>query len=444
MWTGLSYGKTSSIASVIKKARGISKYTSANEAKFFRGEALTVELGDFSFTEFFSYKKVDANLISSSDTTKFSTEEEVTNAFEEDGYHRTYKEVEAMNNIAEIIAGGNLKWNSSKVKLGLTGVYSHYSAKLQASDDPYKLYNFSGNSNINAGLDYMISLKQVNFFGETSLSQNLGWATLNGAVINFVPEFKMSVVQRYFSPEYQSLYSSAFSESNKTYNESGIYIGAEFYPIKKWRLDIYVDAYKFPWLKYGIDSPSKGIEYALQLNYFTRRDIDMYVRFKYEVKEKNITLNSERKILPYTTSKIRYHLNFTPNDQLKFKSRIEVAYYNKSDSVQWGYMLAQTVQYKPKKLPLNFSLHLAVFDTQYETRLYSYEPDVLYGFSVPSYNGQGYRVAFVVKYQILRQLAFWFRISNTYYANKDSLSSSLNMINSNNQSEVKLQLKYTF
>lgn len=444
LWTGLSYGKTSSIAGVIKNARGINKYTSTNEAKFFRGEAVTVAFGDFSFTEFFSYKKVDANLLSSSDTSVFSAEEDVINAFEEDGYHRTLKEVAAMNNIGELITGGNLRWNGKFVKLGLTGYYSHYSANLQLSDDAYKLYNFSGNSNINGGLDYLISLKQVNIFGETSLSQNLGWATLNGAVINFVPEFKMSVVQRYFSPEYQSLYSSPFSEGNKSYNESGLYVGAEFYPIKKWRLDVYVDAFKFPWLKYGIDAPSTGIEYALQLNYFTRRDLDMYIKFKYETKENNVTLDSERKILFYSTSKIRYHLNFTPNDQLKFKSRIELAYYNKSDSAQWGYMIAQTIQYKPKKLPLNFSLHLAVFDTQYETRLYSYEPDVLYGFSVPSYNGQGYRVAFVVKYQILRQLAFWFRISNTYYANKDSLSSSLNMINSNNQSEVKLQLKYTF
>lgn len=444
LWTGLAFGKTTSISNVIRKARGINRYTSSNEAKFFRGEAATLQFGNFTITEFFSYKKIDANVLFYSDTVDIETEEDIINAFEEDGYHRTEKEIDAMNNVKEIVTGANATWNTEKIKLGLTTAYSHYSANLQSKNEVYKLYNFSGKSNFNAGLDYLITLKQINIFGEISISQNLGWATLNGAVIDFVPEFKMSVIQRYFSPNYHSLYSSPFSEGNKSYNESGIFIGAEFYPIKKWRLDMYIDAYKFPWLKYQVDAPSHGMEYALQLNYFTSRSIDMYMKFKYETKEKNITLNSERQILPYTTSKLRYHLNYTVNEELKFKSRIELTYYNKQDSSKWGYFVSQTIQYKPIKLPLTFSLFLAVFDTQYETRVYSYEPDVLYGFSIPSYNGQGFRFAFVTKYQIIKSLAFWFRISNTYYDNKEYISSGLNKINSNNQTEVKLQLKYTF
>ncbi|MDR2835799.1 MAG: helix-hairpin-helix domain-containing protein [Bacteroidales bacterium] len=444
LWSGMSFGKTSNVINIIKKGRGINKYTSVNESMFFRGEAATFKFGDFKITEFVSYKKLDAGVEHLSDTIS-GEEEDIISAFLETGYHRTPAEIAKMNNVGEFVSGGNVSWASSILRLGLTGVYSKYSSNMVSSSALYKINDFSGNSNFNGGLDYLISLKQVNIFGETSMSQNLGWATLNGAVIDFVPEFKMSVLQRYFSSDYQAIYSAPFSEGNKCNNESGIFVGAEIYPIKKWKIDLYVDAFKFQWLKFGVNAPSKGMEYAVQLNYFTRRDLDMNVKVKYETKEKNNSDGAIHQINPYSTTKIRYHINYLPTDVIKLKNRIEISNYHIDKTNKWGYMIYQDVQYKPKKIPLTFTLHFAVFDTKdYDTRIYCYEPDVLYGFTVPAYYGKGERIAFVIKYQITQKLNFWFRIANTFSNDKESIGSGLDAINGNNKTDIKLELKYTF
>ena len=62
MWSGMSFGKTSSSTNVIKNSRGVHKYSSVNESAFLRGQAATVQFGKFNFTEFISYKSLDAGV----------------------------------------------------------------------------------------------------------------------------------------------------------------------------------------------------------------------------------------------------------------------------------------------------------------------------------------------------------------------------------------------
>lgn len=445
MWSGMGFGKSTGITNVIKKARGVNRYTSVNEQNFFRGEAVTMQFGKFNFTEFVSYKKLDANTNTIIYDTINGEEEELISSFLESGYHRTPSETAKIKTVGEFVSGGNLSWTSNILKLGLTGVYTKYSKSMSPNAAPYRVFDFLGNSNFNGGLDYLLTLKQFIIFGETSMSQNFGWATVNGAVFDFVPEFKMSIVQRYYSPDYQAFFALPFSAGNKPYNESGVFVGAEIYPIKKLKIDAYIDSWKYPWLRYGINGPSKGMDYVIQISHFTRRDVDMYFKFKYITKDKNYTVNDQVQIKPYSTFKYRYHINYTPSETIKLKTRIELCNYISDTINTLGYVIYQAVQYSPKKIPFTFNLLFAVFDTEdYNTRIYCYEPDVLYGFSVPAYSGKGERIVFVVKYQLTSKLNFWFRIANTYYHDKKDLGSGLDAIKGNNKTDIKLQVKYTF
>ncbi|MDR2009330.1 MAG: helix-hairpin-helix domain-containing protein [Bacteroidales bacterium] len=445
MWSGLTFGKTTNVANIIKKPRGVNKYTSVNESAFLRGQAMTLEFGQFSFTEFISYKGIDGSIESTNDT--INGEADYITGFLESGYHRTPSEVEKRKSIKEFITGGNLTWTGSILRLGLTGLYYNYSSPFSGNDKPYTYFNFTGNSNFNIGFDYLLTIKKINFFGETSISQNLGYATVNGAVIDFVPEFKMSVLHRYYRHDYQALYAQPFSEGNRPNNESGIFVGAEIYPVKKWKIDVYIDSWKYPWLRYGVNGPSAGIEYVAQISYFTQRDLDMYARIKYETKKKNNS-DVESGITPlisYATTKIRYHINYNATTNWKFKNRIEISNYSLEDNNQWGYLIYQDIQYKPHKLPLTFTVRAAVFETEsYDDRIYAYEPDVLYGFSIPAYYGKGTRLVFVLKYDVFKNLDLWFRIANTYYHNQDGLGSGLDAIKGKNRTDIKLQLRFKF
>ncbi|PLX06079.1 MAG: hypothetical protein C0596_16450 [Marinilabiliales bacterium] len=122
-----------------------------------------------------------------------------------------------------------------------------------------------------------------------------------------------------------------------------------------------------------------------------------------------------------------------------------MASYEFNGEQEWGYMVYQDIQYKPQNLPFTFTGRFAIFDTEsWDTRIYAYEPDVLYAFSVTAYYSQGSRLVFIVKYSALDNLDFWFRIANSYYHDKDELGSGLDAIEGKNRTDVKLQVRYKF
>lgn len=446
MWSGMSFGKTSSTTNIIKKARGVNKYSSVNESAFLRGQATSLQFGRFEFTEFVSYKSIDGSVSITSDST-FEDEEQYISSFLESGYHRTPSEIAKRKTIKEFISGGNVNYSGNNFRIGATGVFYSFSDSLQPNSQAYRYFDFSGYSNANFGIDYMLTIPKVNFFGETSVSPNMGYASVNGAVLDLVPEFKMSMIYRYYSPDYQALYAQPFSEGNKPYNESGLFIGFQVFPRKYWKIEAYFDSWKYPWLRYGVNGPSTGNEYLMQITYYPNRNLDMYFRVKYETKEKN---NSDvefgvKPLDSYVSSKYRYQINYTPSSKIKLKNRVEVASYSFNGDPEWGYMVYQDVQLIPEKIPFVFTGRIALFETDsWDTRIYAYEPDVLYAFTVPAFYSKGTRLAFIVKYSVMDNLDFWFKIANTYYHDKDELGTGLDAIEGKNRTDIKLQFRYKF
>ena len=109
-----------------------------------------------------------------------------------------------------------------------------------------------------------------------------------------------SLLYRDFAKDYQSVYANAFAEGD-TQNEKGIYMGLEYRPNHKLKIKGYLDNYQFPWLRFGVDAPSKGNDFLLQSDYKISRSIKMYARYKSETKEDGITeslaISGKRKII---------------------------------------------------------------------------------------------------------------------------------------------------
>ena len=67
--------------------------------------------------------------------------------------------------------------------------------------------------------------------------------------------------------------------------------------------------------------------------------------------------------------------------------------------------------------PLSLRLRLQFFDARdWDNRIYCYEHDVLYAFSIPAIYGLGGRAYFCLRCQIIPQLTLYFRVSETLYA----------------------------
>lgn len=453
MWTGLGFRKGSYVMNVARNGFPVRAYTSVNESLFFRGAAATVAISDkVEVTVFGSYKNTDGNVVVSDTLSDESLEEadltEVTfSSLQLSGLHRTQNEVDDKDQINQINAGSNITFRTKKLAIGANVLYTKFDSDLVPAKTPNNLYRFSGDQLINASFDYKLQIKNFNFFGETAMSDNGGIATINGLLVGLDPKMSLSMVHRHYERNYQSLFSAAFGESTRPQNETGLYIGMNIRPNIKWQINAYFDTYRHPWLRVRVDGPSNGTDWLLDVKYRPSRKMEMYARFRTETKGLNAPNNETVSdfISDHTRTSLRYHVQYKFNKVFLVKSRVELSWYDDGvGNAENGYMLMQDFIYKPLSSPISFATRFALFDTEsYNTRIYAYENDVLYVFSIPPYYNRGTRFYFMLRYKMFRGGDIWLRYANTYWQNQEGFSMGTNeQVVGNNRSELKLMLRF--
>ena len=444
LYRGMAFNKSTDVLNVMKSPQGIRKYSSTNELEYFRGGAITLEKNNFLFTSFYSNHNIDGSLLK--DTSE-SYQDYVASLYTV-ANHGTVSGMRKKGAINEEAFGGNLSFSKSKIKIGATAVYSRFNTEIIPDEQLYKLYDFNGNSNFNYGLDYQLNFNRFYFFGEFAGDKNMNFAALSGVNIKVVEQVYLSSIYRNYAKDYVNLYATGFSEGSKTQNETGLYLGTVYYPYKSLKLSAYFDNYSFKWLNYRASAPSNGHDYFLQLDYSPVHDFQFVAYLRQEIKQQDIS-NEEtglKKLSDKSRLKYRFQISYKVLGNITLKNRFEQVIYNDGvNEESRGFVIYQDIVYKPKVIPLSFYFRYAFFDTDsYDSRIYSYENDVLYSFSVPAYYGKGSRFYFMTKIKIRKNIDFWFRYSQTYFVDRKVISSGLNEINGNTKSEIKAQIRVKF
>lgn len=445
MWSGMASGKSSSVINIKKRGYGLKRYSSSDENLFKRGAATTVRIKDIDITGFYSHKNIDANITAVDSSDGEATE---ISSLQISGIHSNPSEIADRHAISESVYGSNVSFNQENFKLGLTYIHYAFGAPLISSIRPYNMFDFRGTENSNLGIDYQFVFKDIHFFGEAARSENGGIAYINGMQVKMATQLAFSLVHRNYDRDYQAYYAKPFSESGKAANEEGIYVGAELSPHKKIKISGYYDMYKFPWLKSTSDAPSNGTDYLVELNYFVSRNVSMSARFKHEVKPTNVSGQTAdvTKLELVDNKKFRYQISYTLAPNLRMKNRFDLVEYKRGDSATLhGFMIYQDLIYSFNRIPLSLATRYGIFDTDsYDTRIYTYETDVLYGYSIPALYDKGARVYLMLKYSFLKNLDVWFRVAQTYYANKTVIGSGLTEIQGKHKTDVTFQVRYKF
>jgi len=446
VWSGMSFGKSSNSMGINKKAGGVKRYSSANENQFLRGAATTLRFGKTDVSLFGSYKKIDGNVV-----TMDTLSEEVleVSSFQITGLHSTPGEMADRQTIGEKIFGGNISHRRDFYKIGLSYISYMFSGELNKDGSPYNYFNFQGTSGSNLGLNYQIFYKNFNVFGEYAVDENLSRAFVNGAIFNLSPQVSLAGLHRKYDFDYQAIYANGFSEGSSTNNEEGIYLGTIIYPVKKVKLSAYFDSFSFPWLKFRVNGPSQGIDYLLQSDFTPSRKVSMYLKFKQEKKEINEStdyVTYMAQLQDVITTKLRYHIKYPVLNEFEFQSRVEWISYKTGENLpEQGYLVYQDIAWKPKNKPLTLSVRWAAFDTDsWESRIYAYESDLLYAFSIPAYYSKGTRYYLNMKYRVSDRIDFWLKYSRTYYNDKEVIGSGLTEIKGNVKSEIRAQVRIKF
>jgi len=442
-WQSLAFRKSVDVLGLKRQSPVLRPYNSAGEFNFHRGAGVTIQKNNIEATLFASYRKLSANFVA--DTV--SNEEYIT-SFLNSGYHRTASEIADRNKLGQLAVGGNIKYKKAGWHAAINAIAFKFSSPVQKRQEPYNLYAISGNNWSNYSIDYSYTYRNIHFFGEAAVDKNFNKAFLNGLLISVDPRVDISFLHRKIDPQYQSINGNGFTENTYPTNETGFFSGISIRPASGWRFDAYMDIYKFPWLKYLVDAPSNGKDFLAQLTYTPNRQVEIYTRYRTETKQGNQPDNNypTNYLVTLPRQNWRTQISYRINSSVTFRGRTELLWFDKKDvNEEMGFLSFADVIYRPLLKRYSANVRLQYFETDgYNSRIYAYENDVLFYYSIPAFFNKGYRYYLNINYDLDSKISFWLKWSQTLYKNVESVGSGLDEIEGSTKSEVRVMVRVNF
>lgn len=441
LWTGAAFGKGREVVGTAgKNERGLRAYGSAQETDFYRGVAATY--GEkIETTVFYSNRPRTASIIQG-DTTRLPSSS---------GFHRTVNEKERKNNIDQKTYGGRIRVDTPLGLFGATGYYTEFSTYIDRGNGLSNLYDFEGRRNSVLGIDYRGLIGSVLAFGEIAQSKNGGIGGIIGieAPIGFTTDFTMAY--RNYERDFQSFMGDGFGESSSDpQNEEGLYIGIRHGLNDKVTLSGYVDQYRLNAPRSGIDQSSQGFDVLGLLEVDFNSNLNGYMLIRSETKDDTFSEINDRGIEEefigeQRRSSIRTQIEYQLSRSVRLRSRIElVESEGAKEDKEYGMLLYQDIRIQATR-KLQVDARVAVFDTDsFESRVFQFENDLLYVLSNTALSGQGQRAYFVLNYEPTDFLEVWFKYSLSIFENENFISSGLNEIEGNRNSDFGIQARVKF
>lgn len=392
LWNGTQFGKASSTASLCNKEMGITPYRSRDENLFFRGLGATLGRKNLDVSVFLSFRALDARI----------TEEGFTSLVET-GYHRTPLEEEKKNTLGSWSAGMNLSWSAERWKAGVTALgygYDHPNAGR------ITYYNVYKNRTVPFGgiaADLSFRLPSWRFFSETALDLGGSPAVLAGIIYYGDNGNQAGMLLRCFTPSYTAAYSTRVGRNTTPSNEYSLQMTGTLVLPGRWKMDMSGWFFLFPRPRYLCHDPSYGWDVRLQVH---KDDHMLLLRQQRSISDKGI--------LDKPSLSLRSGIRLPGLWVLKL--RADGVYCRLREYAgEWGLAAYAQLEYENVKDTFGGSFRLSLFRTEsWESRIYVYEPDVLYGYSVPALYGKGIRACLNVGYSPLYAVDLWLKVSATY------------------------------
>lgn len=341
------------------------------------------------------------------------------------------------------LLGANLTLRHKKLQVELTAIENIWSDSIHPyTNAKYNRHYFRGRNQAVIGASFRYNHGWFDMFGEVATAQNnehspitnnqspitkshWGFGTIIGS--RFYPANGVSLIAlyRYYSPYFDNALGYAFSETSRIGDENGGYLGFDITRLRNWRFIGYGDIFYFSGYKYGLGDATRTLGYdaMAEAQYYKPLNsklstLNFTIRLRAKQKGEQATYSAR---FLFDWSRGGWSLRTTADANLtNQKSTI-----TNQQSIPYGVSIAQDIAYDFQssmtnhQLPIRLRLRVQAFDARdWANRIYLYEHDVLYAFSIPAVYGLGGRAYLCLRWQIIPQLALYFRASETVYARK--------------------------
>ena len=142
----------------------------------------------------------------------------------------------------------------------------------------------------------------------------------------------------------------------------------------------------------------------------------------------------------------RTQISFRINQSIALRSRTELLWYDKNgENAEKGFLTFFDVLYKPMLKNYSGNIRLQYFETDgYDSRIYAYENDVLFYYSIPAFFDKGFRYYLNLNYTLNTKISFWLKWAQTIYSDAESIGSGLDEIPGSLKSEIRILGRIVF
>lgn len=426
LWSGYSFG--GSIRDNIWPKDGIIPYRSSNESCFFRGVATTFRLHSRITWDFIaSFKKPDGRY--------YFLDSVCLASVSEVGLHRNRREEAIRHRVKEYVVGSRLEFNTPWFRLGMMGMFYHFSPELYRF--PSRSYwreedhgsrrllgggycrTSFGNLFISSEAVYSTSLAVEK---EPVLKKDLAYLF---SLVYSGASFAFRLLGRHYGNSYQARYAGGFSAYNGVGNEEGLFASCEWQLPKRWSWQWSGDYYRSLRPRYRITNPAWSYDFRTCLRYEDKMNSgELRGVFWNECEdgERYETYSKCKQEL-----RIRYRRQCC--DYFSIGGQLSGVHFKKESEKQWGLLasLRGEYQFHQERIRLAMVLSYATTDG-YESRLYVSEPSLQYmhGFSM-LYN-RTYRAALRICSRMGHRFDLQLKSDFSYYPDRESTGSGVERI----------------
>ena len=440
--TGMAPFKSSATTSIRNRQANYRPSLSASEHGGLNGMLMAFESKDLAITPFISLRNADGRL----DT--LDNGSTIITSLKTDGYHRTITELSQRKNVREAAYGFQAKYHLKRFMIETGYVHYRLAYPIQPEFETYKRNYFSGKSNQNYWLAAEGSISNIHLFTELAFNQSLEPAVWAGLLLPAKGIFNLSLGYRRLPMTYRAPLGAPLTEASAPAGESGLYTGLLMDLPASLTLSTYLDYYRHNWLRYQTSAPANGYDFLILLSHQSSKEWENTLR--YRRRNKAIDLSTATQSAPVgtqTQTQWRLQSRYRAAANWTFTVRADIQMLDRPDkqNLPKGFYLSQDIRYVSNNKKWNITTRYAFFDAEeYDTRIYAYEPDVLYSFSTPAYYGQGSRWLIIGKWTIVPKLDLWIRYAQWQYSNRENIGSGYTLIDGNRSSEIKFQIRKRF
>lgn len=436
MWAGFSSDGSATQNSIHRRARGLISTMSSSEFGYLRGGGISLGHGNIHGDVYLSVMDGDATpLVDADGNTFFSS-------IRSDGQHRTESEYRTRKNLTQHTLGTYLTYKKKNTHIAAGYHTWHGSMPWGRDGQAYRAFLPEGKWINTFHTDYFYASSRVALYGELVYQDMKTLAGMQGIDVSLGNGNSATVAFRKFGKKYYPINQNPHSVTARPGGETGFYAAITLVPVSKLTIQGKVDIYKNAWIQMTKPFLTDGYKSRITLSYLLPAKNTLTLKVKHDNRE-----DGEAEDRTLITDKKRTSARLAWSSQqmewLFLRTSIEQVHTSENGAnTSDGFWIAQEARFSFEKPNIDLAMMFAHFDTDdYDSRVYTYQPDVLYSMSTPSYSGKGVNALASFKYGITRGVNLYLWGNYTKYYHQQTIGSGNGEIDGSHRFEAKVQLQ---